>query len=259
MPADLEADLVEEGFSSVELLSRLDFLARSREIQHRCDGGGGAGDERNAIARASSVARPLRAADPCMATFRSPIRTTSLSAARSSTRRSRVRGCGIVSGHHVRRRRLERTRADRGRAPAIASLPLPNGSRRGRPDRHGSPSSNTIRGCVEALVLSPRTTPDDALLDAADKGELYDVTQIRAQVERLSLLPGARETNRRFSESTSTSTGWPTWPKTRLSSRKRAPPGRRDAHRDRHGRRRSQLRSSLRHSKALRQPRHVRQ
>jgi hypothetical protein len=42
------------------------------------------------------------------------------------------------------------------------------------------------------------TTPDDALLDAADKGQLYDVSQIRFQVERLIALPGAHQTNRRF-------------------------------------------------------------
>lgn len=42
------------------------------------------------------------------------------------------------------------------------------------------------------------TTPSDALLDAAERGELDDVTQIRAQVDRLLALPEARETNLRF-------------------------------------------------------------
>jgi hypothetical protein len=197
MPSDLEADLVEEGFSTVGS-ARVTTSSDGVE-KYNTSALAVAAQAMSTTRRATFVGcTPASSADPCVNTFlrrfgrrvfRRPLldeEVTRYAGVASSV--ATTYGGDVWKG-------LELTVAGLLQSPSflyqsgIGEADPADASRLRR-------TPFEIAARLSYFLLD--TTPDDALLDAADKGELRDVAHIQAQVDRLLALPGARETNRRF-------------------------------------------------------------
>jgi len=197
MPTDLEADLVEEGFSSVGS-ARVSTSSQGVE-KYNTAAIAVAAQAMSTARRASFVGcTPSSSTDPCIATFlqrfgrrvfRRPLIDEEVKRyADVASSVATTFGGDVWKG-------LELTVAGLLQSPAflyqagVGETDPTNGSRLRR-------TSFEVASRLSFFLVD--STPDDALLDAADKGELYDVAKIRTQVDRLLALPGARDTNRRF-------------------------------------------------------------
>ena len=214
MPSDLEADLVEEGFSSVGA-ARVSTSSQGVE-KYNTAAMAVAAQAMSTTRRASFVGcTPSSSTDPCIATFlqrfgrrvfRRPLIDEEVKRyADVASSVATTFGGDVWKG-------LELTVAGLLQSPAflyqagIGETDPTNASRLRR-------TSFEVASRLSFFLVD--STPDDALLDAADKGELYDVAKIRPRSTGSWRCLARAKPIDDSSESTSTSTAWPTWPRTK--------------------------------------------